>query len=46
MVPWSFIVDEMNVPEVYYWTFDKSPPGYEYTSDGEWNCHLLTLTVY
>jgi len=35
MVPWSFIVDEMNVPEVYYWTFDKSPPGYEYTSDGE-----------
>lgn len=34
MVPWSFIVDEMNVPEVYYWTFGQLPPNYEFTSNG------------
>lgn len=32
-MPWSFIVDEMNIPEVYYWTFGQSPPGPEHTSD-------------
>lgn len=38
-MPWSFIVDEMNIPEVYYWTFDQSPPGYEYTSNVD-NCRF------
>ncbi|GAB7356288.1 hypothetical protein MBLNU459_g7092t2 [Dothideomycetes sp. NU459] len=26
MVPWSFIIDEMNLPEVYWWTFGRTPP--------------------
>lgn len=33
-VPWNFIIDEMNVPEVYYWTFNQTPPSTEFTSDG------------
>ena len=24
--PWTFVVDQMNVPEVYYWTFGMHPP--------------------
>jgi len=34
MVPWSFIVDEMNVPEVYWWTFGKKLPDERMLSDG------------
>jgi len=25
-VPWTFIVDQMNLPEVFYWTFGIQPP--------------------
>lgn len=25
-LPWSFIVDYINVPDVYYWTFREQPP--------------------
>lgn len=25
-VPWTFIVDEMNVPSVYWWSFGYEPP--------------------
>ncbi|KAF1987636.1 hypothetical protein K402DRAFT_42974 [Aulographum hederae CBS 113979] len=25
-VPWSFICDQMNVPETYWWSFKMSPP--------------------
>lgn len=25
-VPWTFIVDHMNVPQVYYWSVDMEPP--------------------
>lgn len=24
--PWSFVVDHMNVPEVYYWSVNEDPP--------------------
>lgn len=26
-IPWSFLVDQMNVPDVYWWTFGKERPG-------------------
>ncbi|KAL1304641.1 hypothetical protein AAFC00_003605 [Neodothiora populina] len=32
-LPWSFVVDEMNIPKVYYWSFGETPPGYQYTSN-------------
>lgn len=35
-MPWSFIVDEMNVPEVYYWTFDKTPPEHGHMADSDY----------
>ncbi|KAF2479507.1 hypothetical protein BDY17DRAFT_229815, partial [Neohortaea acidophila] len=25
-VPWTFIIDNMNVPQVYYWSVDLEPP--------------------
>ena len=25
-VPWTFILDQMNVPQVYYWSVDMEPP--------------------
>ncbi|KAI5251076.1 hypothetical protein E4T42_04528 [Aureobasidium subglaciale] len=25
-IPWSFLVDQMNIPDVYWWTFGKDPP--------------------
>jgi len=25
-VPWTFIIDHMNVPQVYYWSVDLEPP--------------------
>lgn len=25
-IPWSFLVDQINVPDVYWWTFGKDPP--------------------
>lgn len=34
-MPWTFIVDEMNVPDVYYWTFGQTPPDEELLADGE-----------
>ena len=33
--PWTFIVDHMNVPDVYYWTFGLSLPPEEDCSDGK-----------
>jgi len=33
-VPWTFIVDQMNVPEVYYWTFGITPPSDLASDDG------------
>lgn len=34
-VPWTFIIDQMNVPEVYYWTFGRPPPPEEAIADGK-----------
>lgn len=34
-VPWTFIIDEMNLPEVYYWSFDMDPPGEAAMADGK-----------
>ncbi|KAK5115096.1 hypothetical protein LTR62_001793 [Meristemomyces frigidus] len=28
-VPWTFILDHMNVPQVYYWSVDMEPPSWE-----------------
>jgi hypothetical protein len=25
-IPWTFLVDQMNIPDVYWWTFGKEPP--------------------
>ena len=34
-IPWSFLVDMMNIPEVYYWTFGLIPPEGEKIDDSE-----------
>lgn len=28
-VPWTFVLDHMNVPQVYYWSVDMDPPGWD-----------------
>lgn len=28
-VPWTFIIDQMNVPQVYYWSVGMEPPSYD-----------------
>ena len=28
-VPWTFILDHMNVPQVYYWSVDMEPPRWD-----------------
>lgn len=28
-VPWTFVLDHMNVPQVYYWSVDLEPPAWE-----------------
>ncbi|KAF2766493.1 hypothetical protein EJ03DRAFT_329988 [Teratosphaeria nubilosa] len=28
-LPWTFIIDQMNVPQVYYWSVDAEPPQWE-----------------
>lgn len=28
-VPWTFVLDQMNVPQVYYWSANKDPPDSE-----------------
>ncbi|WPG97780.1 Hypothetical protein R9X50_00056100 [Acrodontium crateriforme] len=28
-VPWTFIMDHMNVPQVYFWSVDMNPPKFE-----------------
>ncbi|KXT12980.1 hypothetical protein AC579_3159 [Pseudocercospora musae] len=28
-VPWTFIIEHMNVPQVYYWSVDMEPPHWE-----------------
>ncbi|CAK4034725.1 hypothetical protein DOTSEDRAFT_68318 [Lecanosticta acicola] len=28
-VPWTFVIDHMNVPQVYYWSVDLEPPTWE-----------------
>jgi Mg2+ and Co2+ transporter CorA len=29
IVPWTFIMDQMNVPQVYYWSAGMEPPRYD-----------------
>ncbi|GAM89680.1 hypothetical protein ANO11243_077190 [Dothideomycetidae sp. 11243] len=37
-VPWTFIVDQLNLPEVWHWTFGRHSPREEHASSRAWVC--------